>query len=94
MADDEVLSEWLAAVRRQLQIETSGAAAVDPGAVLDLAGAAAHGVVRPAAPLTTFLAGYALGLREGAGENASDAAGRAPALLAELAALAAEWPTS
>lgn len=30
-------------------------------AVLDLARAAAHGVARPAAPLTTFLAGYALG---------------------------------
>ena len=32
--------------------------------VLDLAREAAHGVARPAAPLTTFLAGYALG-REG-----------------------------
>ena len=29
--------------------------------VLDLAREAAHGVARPAAPLTTFLAGYALG---------------------------------
>ena len=30
-------------------------------ALLELARAAAHGVARPAAPLTTFLAGYALG---------------------------------
>jgi Domain of unknown function (DUF6457) len=34
-------------------------------AVLDLARAAAHGVARPAAPLTTFLAGYALGSQGG-----------------------------
>lgn len=34
-------------------------------AVLDLARAAAHGVARPAAPLTTFLAGYALGAQGG-----------------------------
>ena len=33
--------------------------------VLDLAREAAHGVARPAAPLTTFLAGYALGARGG-----------------------------
>lgn len=33
--------------------------------VLDLAREAAHGVARPAAPLTTFLAGYALGSGDG-----------------------------
>jgi len=33
--------------------------------VLDLAREAAHGVARPAAPLTTFLAGYALGAQGG-----------------------------
>jgi len=33
--------------------------------VLDLAREAAHGVARPAAPLTTFLAGYALGAEGG-----------------------------
>lgn len=33
--------------------------------VLDLAREAAHGVARPAAPLTTFLAGYALGAAGG-----------------------------
>jgi phytoene dehydrogenase-like protein len=36
-------------------------------AVLDLARAAAHGVARPAAPLTTFLAGYVLGAQGGLG---------------------------
>jgi hypothetical protein len=34
-------------------------------AILGLAGVAAHNVVRPAAPVTTFLAGYAAGLRGG-----------------------------
>jgi hypothetical protein len=34
-------------------------------ALLDLARVAAHSVARPAAPLTTFLAGYALGLGGG-----------------------------
>lgn len=33
--------------------------------VLDLAREAAHGVARPAAPLTAFLAGYALGAEGG-----------------------------
>jgi hypothetical protein len=33
--------------------------------VLDLAREAAHAVARPAAPLTTFLAGYALGAEGG-----------------------------
>ncbi|MFD1721655.1 DUF6457 domain-containing protein [Amnibacterium endophyticum] len=40
-------------------------------AILGLAGEAAHGVVRPAAPLTTFLAGYAAGR---AGGSAGDVA--------------------
>lgn len=42
---------------------------VDIEAVLDLARDAAHSVERPAAPLTTFLVGYAAGLRGG---SASD----------------------
>jgi len=38
---------------------------VDVPVVLDLARDAAHGVARPAAPLTTFLVGYAAGLAGG-----------------------------
>jgi hypothetical protein len=48
---------------------------------------AAHPFHRPAAPLTTFLVGYAAGLRGGGGEavaSAADAAQR----------LATTWPTS
>jgi hypothetical protein len=38
---------------------------VDVNDLLGLAGEAAHAVERPAAPLTTFLVGYAAGLRGG-----------------------------
>ena len=40
--------------------------AVDIEAVLALAGTAAHAVMRPAAPLTTYLVGYAAGVAAGA----------------------------
>ena len=42
---------------------------VDINAVLDLARDAAHQVERPAAPLTTFLVGYAAGLRGGTDDD-------------------------
>ena len=42
-------------------------------AILGLAGDAAHGVVRPAAPLTTFLAGYAAGLAGGSEQDVARA---------------------
>jgi hypothetical protein len=77
MADD-TLTEWLDAVRQYLDLDTP----IDADAVLDLARAAAHGVARPAAPLTTFLAGYALGRGD------RDAG----TLLTELAAMADAWP--
>ena len=54
---------------------------VDIAAVLDLARDAAHGVARPAAPLTTFLVGYAAGLSGGG----SDAVTRATATASLLA---------
>ena len=50
-----VLDEWISAVKDELGIDLD----VDTGVLLDLARDAAHGVARPAAPLTTFLVGYA-----------------------------------
>lgn len=41
----------------------------DIDTVLNLAGDAARAVLRPAAPLTTFLVGYAAGLAAGAGAD-------------------------
>lgn len=45
---------------------------VEIDAVLDLARDAAHEVERPAAPLTTFLVGYAAGLRGGSPNDIAD----------------------
>ncbi|WP_219814360.1 DUF6457 domain-containing protein [Rathayibacter sp. AY1A4] len=67
---EEVLAGWWAELCSALGL---GEVPVDPDALLALAGRAAHGVVRPAAPLTTFLAGYAAGLA-GGGRDALDAA--------------------
>jgi len=60
-------------------VELAGALAVDPTAVdrdllLEVARDAAHGVARPAAPLTTFLIGLAAGQRGGSAEAVHDAA--------------------
>jgi hypothetical protein len=56
--ENALLEEWAASVVEALSIE---GLEVDINAVLGLAGRAAHAVVRPAAPLTTFLVGYAAG---------------------------------
>ena len=45
--------------------------------VLDLAGSAAHRVVRPAAPVTTFLVGYAAAELVARGAEPADAVRRA-----------------
>lgn len=42
---------------------------VDIDQVLSLAGVAAHTIVRPAAPLTTYVAGYAAGLAVGSARD-------------------------
>jgi hypothetical protein len=57
------LEEWMTTVRAELGLEGEGVA--DTKAVttviLDLARDAAHGVARPAAPLTAYLVGVAVG---------------------------------
>lgn len=45
---------------------------VEIDAILDLASTIAHQVERPAAPLTTFLVGYAAGLRGGSEADVAD----------------------
>lgn len=77
---DDVLKEWTAAVKADLGIDLE----VDRALLLALAGDAAHGVARPAAPLTTFLVGYAAG-RAGGGPDAVAAAAR------RAGELAARW---
>jgi len=51
------LHDWIDEVCDVLDLEVE----VDEGVVLDIAKVAAHNVVRPAAPLTTYLLGYAAG---------------------------------
>ncbi|WP_306330341.1 NTP transferase domain-containing protein [Streptomyces venezuelae] len=74
-----VLDEWITAVKDELGIELD----VDTGVLLDLARDAAHGVARPAAPLTTFLVGYAAARAEGGGPEAVAEAARKAAALAQ-----------
>ncbi|MEU6661581.1 NTP transferase domain-containing protein [Streptomyces sp. NPDC046821] len=71
-----VLEEWITAAKDELGIELD----VDTGVLLDLARDAAHGVARPAAPLTTFLVGYAAARAGGGKEAVAEAAAKAVAL--------------
>ncbi|MFC8734509.1 DUF6457 domain-containing protein [Luteimicrobium sp. NPDC057192] len=79
------LDDWLQALADEVGFDP---AAVDVDAVLDLAGDAAHNVVRPAAPLTTYVAGYVIGLAAARGE---EGAPDATAVLDRIAAFARAW---
>jgi hypothetical protein len=68
------LGDWTEAVRAELGLESD---VVDVTTVLDMARDVAHGVARPAAPLTAYLIGVAVGR----GAKPAEAAGR----IAELA---------
>ncbi|MFI9029663.1 DUF6457 domain-containing protein [Streptomyces sp. NPDC053560] len=78
-----VLDEWITAVKAELGIELD----VDTAVLLDLARDAAHGVARPAAPLTTFLVGYAAAQQ---GLDVAEVSRRAAALANRWAAEAGE----
>jgi len=87
------LEEWMTTVREELELD--GAAVADVKAVtrviLDLARDAAHGVARPAAPLTAYLVGVAVGR----GAPLDDTAARIAALaLARQEAAGQEAPSS
>lgn len=69
--DDATLEQWYHRLEDALELD---GLALDINAVLGLAGRAAHAVIRPAAPLTTFVAGYAAGLAVGRGQALPDAA--------------------
>jgi hypothetical protein len=74
----EPLQAWIAELGAALGVDPS---AVDITALLDVARDAAHGVARPAAPLTTFMVGLAAGL----GGGDAEAIGRAAATAQRLA---------
>ena len=75
-SQDETLEEWCRSLLQAYELED---VQLDINAILSLAGVAAHSVVRPAAPLTTFIAGLAAGLAAGQGK-ASDAASMTAAM--------------
>lgn len=64
------LQEWTATVQAALGTDAD----VDADLVLDVARDAAHAVERPAAPLTTFLLGYAAAQRGGSAKDIADVA--------------------
>jgi hypothetical protein len=68
---DRVLAEWADRVRTELGIAD---APLDIQQVLGVAGVAAHSIMRPAAPITTWLAGYAAGVAAAGGADAATAA--------------------
>ncbi|WP_284974178.1 DUF6457 domain-containing protein [Arthrobacter sp. efr-133-TYG-104] len=75
-SQEETLEEWCRVLLQAFELE---GVEVDVNGVLSVAGVAAHSVVRPAAPLTTFIAGYAAGMARGIGQ-ATDADSMAAAL--------------
>ncbi|MET9771702.1 DUF6457 domain-containing protein [Streptomyces sp. NPDC006415] len=81
-----VLDEWITSVKNELGIELD----VDTAVLLDLARDAAHGVARPAAPLTTFLVGYAAA-RASAGAGPDEAAAAVAEASRKATALALRW---
>ena len=76
------LRAWLAAVQTQLGTDVP----VDERLLLEVARDVAHGIDRPAAPLTTFLIGYAAAQRGGGADAVT-------AVTAEVSELAAGWTT-
>ncbi|MDP9396293.1 MAG: DUF6457 domain-containing protein [Actinomycetota bacterium] len=77
-----MLDEWMTQLARELGVPYD----VGNALLLDVARDAAHQVVRPAAPLTTFLVGYAAGLRGGGPDAVREAADIATRLAAEWGA--------
>jgi hypothetical protein len=77
-----ILEDWAGEVRAALDIDAD----VDIRAVLGLAGVVAHTVVRPAAPLTTYLVGFATGRAAARGEDPAAAAIEATRIAKDLAA--------
>ncbi|WP_374774888.1 molybdenum cofactor guanylyltransferase [Streptomyces sp. NBC_01310] len=76
-----VLDQWITAVKNELGVDL----AVDTKTLLDLARDAAHGVARPAAPLTTFLVGYAAAQAAATGADPAQAVAEASRKAADLA---------
>lgn len=82
---DEILLDWASRLAEQLGVPLDQVPVDD---ILGLAGVAAHRVIRPAAPLTTYIVGYAAGLA--AANGGSDRPGSAMDVYADAARRLAE----
>lgn len=84
--DDKVMEQWVSRLTASLAeagLDT-GDLVVELNDVLGLAGRAAHAVVRPAAPLTTFIVGYAAGRAAAGDMPSSDAVQQATKVALQL----------
>ncbi|GGC78434.1 hypothetical protein GCM10011512_01260 [Tersicoccus solisilvae] len=63
---DEILQDWVTRLAEQLGVPLDQVPVDD---ILALAGVAAHRVIRPAAPLTTYIVGFAAGLAAAGGRT-------------------------
>jgi hypothetical protein len=77
-----VMDDWIDAVKVELGIGLD----VDVDGLLDMTKVVAQNVVRPAAPLTAFLVGYAAAQAGGGPAAVRDASTRATALAEQYAA--------
>lgn len=68
-----MLEQWNTQLKEALVVELD----IDTEAILSLAADAAHNVVRPSAPLTTFLVGYVAAQRGGTPADIADAIAKA-----------------
>ncbi len=82
--DARALTEWVTAVARELGIEGAVGEAGMVDTVLDMTSDVAHGVNRPAAPVTAFLIGVAAGRADDPAVAARDYSGK-------IAKLAQGW---
>lgn len=76
------LQQWMDELCNELHVETD----VDLSTILDLARDAAHNVDRPAAPLTTFVVGYAAAMRGGSLKDIAECTDVATDLAADWSA--------
>lgn len=78
----EALDDWLAAAAAELGLDPGS---VDIATVLNVARDVAHEVARPAAPLSTFLLGVAVGRTAAEGGDAAAALAERAAAITTLA---------
>ena len=76
----EELTAWVANLAYEFGLEPEQ---VPTSAILGLAAEAAHGVTRPAAPVTAFVAGLVAGQRGATPEEIADAVAAARSLIAD-----------